>query len=126
MCIYGEKPDELRQSAGHVEGKPTHGREFAVRRYATLDELGDCQIVFIPGSERRWLPEVLRIAHAAHALTVSDMDDFIDSGGGVGLLMIDSRLRFEVNLDAIQTAQLKVSSQLLKLARAVKGQGAKN
>jgi len=126
LCIYGEKPNDVRQSATTLEGKQIHGRELAVRRNATLAELHDCQIVFIPGSEKRWLPEVLRLAHAACALTVSDMDDFVDAGGGVGLLVVDRQLRFEFNLDATQTAQLKVSSQLLKLAKAVKGQGGRN
>lgn len=126
LCIYGEKPSELRQSVGSIEGKVVQGRELVIRRNATLNELNDCQIVFVPGSEERWLSEVLRVAHAASALTVSDMEDFVESGGGVGLFMIDHQIRFEFNLDATQAAQLKVSSQLLKLAKAVKGQGAKN
>lgn len=126
LCIYGERPNDFRQSVAAIEGKQIQGRELAVRHNTTLAELNDCQIVFIPGSERRWLSEVLRVAHAACALTVSDMDDFVDSGGGVGLFMVGRQLRFEFNLDATQAAQLKVSSQLLKLAKAVKGQGAKN
>lgn len=126
LCIYGEKPNDLRQAVAAVEGKPVQGRQLAVRSHATLGELNDCQIVFVPGSEKRWLPEILRVAHAASALTVSDMDDFIDAGGGVGLFVVDRQLRFEFNLDATQAAQLKISSQLLKLARAVKGPGAKN
>lgn len=126
LCIYGERPSEIRQSVGSIEGKTVQGRELAIRRNATLTELNDCQIVFVPGSEKRWLSEVLRVAHAANALTVSDMEDFVESGGGVGLFMVDHQIRFEFNLDATQVAQLKISSQLLKLAKAVKGQGAKN
>ena len=126
LCIYGERPSELRQAVGSIEGKTVQGREIAIRRNATLNELSDCQIVFVPGSEERWLSEVLRVAHKASALTVSDMEDFVDSGGGVGLFMVDHQIRFEFNLDAIQEAELKVSSQLLKLAKAVKGNGAKN
>lgn len=126
LCLYGEKPNELRQSVAAIEGKSANGREVAVRRQTTLAALNDCQIVFIPDSEKRWLSEVLRIAHAASALTVSDMEGFIDSGGGVGLFMSDRQLRFDVNLNAIETAQLKVSSQLLKLARTVRNQGVRN
>jgi hypothetical protein len=122
LCIYGEKPSEIRQSIGSVEGKTVQGRELAIRRNATLTELNDCQIVFVPGSEERWLSEVLRVAHAASALTVSDMEDFVESGGGVGLFMVDHQIRFEFNLGATHAAQLKISSQLLKLAKAVKGQ----
>ena len=126
LCIYGEKPSDIRQSVGSIEGKQVQGRDVAIRRNATLNELNDCQIVFVPSDEKRWLSEVLRIAHASSALTVSDMDDFVESGGGVGLLTVDRQIRFEFNLDATQAAQLKISSQLLKLARAVRGQGVKN
>ncbi|MFT3847135.1 MAG: YfiR family protein [Propionivibrio sp.] len=123
LCLYGERPSEIRTSIGAIEGKIAQGRELRVVRSATLANLDACQIVFVPGSERRWLSEVLRVAHAANALTVSDMDNFIESGGGVGLLIVDRQIRFEFNLDATQAAHLKVSAQLLKLARTVKGQG---
>lgn len=126
LCIYGEKPSEIRQAVAVIDGKTAQGREVKARRTATLAELNDCQIVFVPSAEKRWLPEVLRVAHAASALTVSDMDDFIDTGGGIGLLIVDQQVRFEFNLDAMQAAHLKVSAQLLKLARTVKGQGARN
>lgn len=126
LCIYGEKPSEIRQAVALIDGKTAQGREVKARRTVTLAELGDCQIVFVPSAEKRWLSEVLRVAHAASALTVSDMDDFADTGGGIGLLIVDQQIRFEFNLDATQAAHLKVSAQLLKLARSVKGQGARN
>lgn len=126
LCIYGDKPSEIRQAVSVVEGKTAQGRELKLLRSAALADLNKCQIVFIPGSEKRWLSEVLRVAHAASALTVSDMDDFADAGGGIGLLMVDQQMRFECNLEATQNAQLKISAQLLKLARTVKGQGARN
>lgn len=126
LCIYGEKPGDLRQSVVAIEGRTAQGREVRVRRSATLAELGDCQIVFVPTDERRWLPEVLRTAHDASALTVSDIDDFIALGGAVGLVTVDRQMRFEFNLDATQAARLRVSAQVLKLARTVRGQGAKN
>lgn len=125
LCLYGERPNDLRTSVGTIEGKIVQGREVKVVRSATLADLDACQIVFVPGSERRWLTEVLRVAHAASALTVSDMENFIESGGGVGLLLIDQQIRFEFNLEATQAAHLKVSAQLLKLARTVKGQGSR-
>lgn len=126
LCIYGEKPSEIRLAASAIEGKLAQGREIKLRHTVTLAELGGCQIVFIPSAEKRWLSEALRLAHAAHALTVSDLDDFIESGGAIGLLTVGQQIRFEFNLDATQSAQLKVSAQLLKLAKTVKSQGSRN
>jgi hypothetical protein len=126
LCVYGEKPGDIRQTIGAIDGRLAQGREVRVRKSVTLSELNSCQIVFVPDNERRWLSEVLRIAHGAGALTVSDMDDFVGAGGGIGLLTIDRQIRFECNLEATQAAGLKLSAQLLKLARSVKGQGERN
>ena len=63
---------------------------------------------------------------SASARCERELTRLVDSGGGVGLFMSDRQLRFDVNLNAIETAQLKVSSQLLKLARTVRGQGVRN
>ena len=52
-------------------------------------------------------------------LTIGDADGFVDVGGMVGLVHADNRLQFEVNLGLLQQAQLKASSQLLRLARNV-------
>jgi hypothetical protein len=53
-------------------------------------------------------------------LTVGESDWFIDSGGMIRLFLEGGKVRFEVNAGAAEQAQLKVSSQLLKLARAVR------
>ncbi|MEO8411703.1 MAG: YfiR family protein, partial [Propionivibrio sp.] len=50
-------------------------------------------------------------------LTISDMEGFIDEGGGIGLVYDDNRLQFEVNRQTLAQAQLTASSNLLKLAR---------
>lgn len=126
LCVYGEKPGEIRLALNAIEGRMAQGREIRLQASVTLANLEKCQIVFVPASEKRWLSEVLRVAHGANALTVSDMDDFVEAGGGIGLLMVDRQIRFEFNLDATQAAHLKVSAQLLKLAKTVRGQGAKN
>ena len=126
ICFYGEKPSEIRQASAAINGKIAQGREIRVKRMATLPELSDCQLIFIPENEKRWMQEILRIAGAASALTVSDMENSIDAGGGAGLLTIDNQIRFEFNLEATQASRLKISSQLLKLARMVKGQAVRS
>jgi hypothetical protein len=62
----------------------------------------------------------MEAAQKAKALTVSDRADFIDEGGVIGLTAAGGRYTFDVNLAAARSAELKLSSQLLKLARSVK------
>ena len=56
----------------------------------------------------------------APVLTVGDGDDFARNGGMIGLFVEDGRMRFAINPDAAHRAGLRLSSQLLKLAKIVK------
>ena len=78
-------------------------------------------MLFISSSERRNLAAILGEANRRAVLTVSDSDRFAANGGMIGFVEADGKIRLEVNLEAAQKANLRVSSQLLKLARIVRG-----
>jgi hypothetical protein len=54
-------------------------------------------------------------------LTVSDVQDFAQSGGMIELLLVDRKLRFEIDLDAVRAAGLRLDPKLLDLAIRVYG-----
>ena len=54
-------------------------------------------------------------------LTIGESPDFLREGGIINLLLVGRRVRFEVNPDAAARAGLRLSSQLLQLAVAVRG-----
>jgi hypothetical protein len=54
-------------------------------------------------------------------LTVGDDSRFLDEGGDIQLKIVAGRVRFEVNAAAASRVGLKISSQLLQLALAVRG-----
>ena len=103
-----------------MAGSGAAGRRLAVVRFASVSELGPCHILFIPGAEQRRLGEVLRRLGGAPTLTVGEARRFARGGGIIGFVLVEGRLRFEINEDAAHRAGLKVSSQLLKLATAVR------
>jgi len=62
---------------------------------------------------------VLDAARAGRALTVGETADFLDAGGMVALFTDGKTRAFEVNLEAVDAAKLKLSSRMLALARRV-------
>ncbi len=76
-------------------------------------------LVFISASEFARKPEILDLFHERPVLTISDAPDFINSGGMIGLIIVDKKVRFEINHAAALSEGLKISSQLLSLARRV-------
>lgn len=119
VCIIGRDPfgDELAV----LEGKIVHDRPLRVRRGVALDQLQGCQLLWVSESEERRLAAILRAAAPYPVMTVSDIEGFVEAGGMIGLMVIDERVRFDVNLASVRQANLHVSSQVLKLARNVTG-----
>jgi hypothetical protein len=116
VCILG---DPNASGMAGIAGKSLKGRSVQVRSAASADDARGCHVLYIPEADARRFVGTLRALQGTPVLTVSEADGFIDIGGMIGLVHIDNRLQFEVNLGVIQQAQLKASSQLLRLARNV-------
>lgn len=118
ICILGEDP--FGSALDQLRGKTTGNRKILVRQHVNISEIDHCNILFISKSEQAKLAEILPSSHRRSMLTVSDMENFAEQGGIIGLVTVENKIRFEVNLDAARRANLKISSQLLKLANIVK------
>jgi hypothetical protein len=119
ICLFGR--DVLSAALAGYEGRTVGGRELVVRRISSHDQLGECQLVFVPDIEEARIAAILRWTEGLPILTVSDAEFFARQGGGIALVREDARLRFDVNLDALQRARLKAASPMLRLARQVSG-----
>lgn len=119
MCVIGRNP--FGTALEGLKGKPVKGRPLLPVQLADIDEIGACKVLFISRSEKRNLAAILNSAGRSGVLTVSDIDRFAASGGIIGFVEVEGKIRLEVNLAAAQQAGLNISSQLLKLARIVNG-----
>jgi uncharacterized protein DUF4154 len=118
LCIIGE--DRFGPALESVNGKSVKGHPIQVDIKASATTVHHCHVAFISDSERSSLERWLQTVEKASVLTVSDIDRFARKGGVIGLLVEGGRVRFEVNLKAAERAQLKLSSNLLKLASIVR------
>ena len=119
VCIVGQDP--FGAAFASVEGRPVSGRPLRVRRDVRPDEAVGCHIAFIAESEERRYQALLKIMGTAPILTISDIEGFAEAGGAIGLFVLDNRLKFDANFATLQRTNLKVSSQVLRLARTVYG-----
>jgi YfiR/HmsC-like len=122
FCVFRQDPfggalDET------IRGKTINNHEVLARRINELPELKSCQLVFVSSKEGKLLSEILNSLKGASALVVGESEGFAERGGGVQFFLEDNKLRFAVNVDAVQRARLTVSAKLLALARIVHDQG---
>ena len=102
-----------------LKGRTIRDRSLSVRRAARLEDVEKSHILFIAGSEGEALARILRRLDAAPTLTIGESPHFAERGGMVRFRKDRDRVGFEINLTSTEKARLRVSSQLLKLARIV-------
>jgi hypothetical protein len=119
ICILGHDPFGPALDAA-IGGVTIDGQRAIARRLGSPRDALSCRVVFISTSEDVQLGQILEALNKAPVLTVSDIPQFTSRGGMIQFIADANRVRFEVNLTTAETAGLMLSSELLKVAVAVR------
>ena len=84
-----------------------------------IESLRKCHLLFICSSEKDHLTEILNLVNKHSVLTVGETSSMLKSGGMINFVLEENKIRFEINLIAAKQANLKIRSQLLRLATRV-------
>lgn len=117
LCVFGADP--FGEALDAIEGKTAHGLPVRIRRGVNSEEVKECHLVFVNEPDRPRLLRLLRQWEGKAVLTVGEAEDFVQSGGMIGLVLEESRVQFQVNLRRVEREGIKISAQLLKLARRI-------
>lgn len=114
--ILGENVfgDNLQRT---INGKTVRGHPLQVKQFTSLAEATNCQVLFISASEKDNLPKILAQLQGGNILIVGEkMDNFLGAGGMINLVIVEDKVRFQINNEAAKKAGLTISSKLLSLA----------
>lgn len=117
VCIVGRDPfgRVLDQT---LQARRTSGRPLRLLRTARPAE-GICHVAFLGAATPAVLESWLAALATEPTLTVGNTESFVDAGGMIGFVIVDETVRFEINLAAVRTGRLQLSSRLLSLATRV-------
>jgi hypothetical protein len=99
-----------------INNKMAAGHPIESKRYVNMADAREAHILYISESERRRVAQILNALKGGNVLTVSDIDNFCDSGGIVNFRVIADKVRFEISTQAAEEQALKISSRLLTVA----------
>ena len=122
ICVLGTDPFGKVLDMT-VAGATLRGRKVGARRVGDPEDASGCHIVFVGASEERRMAAVVQTLTQAGVLTVSDVPQFAARGGMIQFVTAANRVRFEINLQSARSAGLTMSSELLKVASAVRNGG---
>jgi hypothetical protein len=118
VCVLGE--EAFAEGFDTLKDKTVKGKKLAVRRLEQVKDADGCHVLFISSSADKRAPQVLQTLQSASVLTVGEMDRFPQLGGIINFVVERNKLRFEINVSSAERARLKLSSQLLSLAKVVR------
>ncbi len=90
-------------------------KKIILRHFNSPEEIGNCHILFIP---RDYPGPVRSVTEKVgkKVLVIGDKVNAARQGAAINFVLVNDKLKFEINTEAVYSAGLKASSQLLKLA----------
>jgi hypothetical protein len=102
-----------------VKGETINGRTLKVQRFARVEEVRDCQLLYVSASEASRSAHIVEVLKNRPVLTVGETDGFVLGGGCIRFVNENSKIRLRINLGSVKRANLTISSKLLRLAEIV-------
>jgi len=119
-CTIGADPFHGALEASLI-GKKMGGHGLQVRHARQISEIQGCHVLFIGEGEKGQLASVLANVKGSPVLTVGESERFVNDGGMIGFCVEENKIRFKINLESAEKAQLRISAKLLALAKIVIG-----
>ncbi len=103
-----------------IAGKPVGGRALVIQYAEGIEELGASHVLLVGSLKGVELPAILKAVERSSILTIGETVEFSEMGGMVELVVTINRLRFDINRGAVERAGLRISAEVLQLAREVR------
>ena len=99
-----------------ITGEKVKGCPITVEYYENTEAIKSCHILYISKSINLKPSDIINKLADRSILTVSDISDFLEYGGMIRFYTKNDKIEIHINLDAVNTAKLNISSKLLRLS----------
>lgn len=100
--------------------KKVGARSITIKKLsASSPELTSCQIVFVAESQSSALAAVSAKLAGKSVLLLSETSGGAKKGAGINFIIVEDKMKFELNKSVLEKQGLRVSSDLIKLAIVV-------
>ncbi|HEY8097093.1 MAG TPA: YfiR family protein [Methylophilaceae bacterium] len=118
LCLVGGDSQFGSTLDKVVGSNRINGRSVVIRRLKTAEKDSGCHILYIDGSEAQHSAQIIEVVRGSSVLTVGN-------AGGTGsaiidFVIVDNRVRFDIDDEAAAQKGLVISSKLMSLALNVR------
>ncbi len=101
------------------KNKKIRDKKINLHQAQNLADLKDSQLIILVFTEEKVLTSLVKKTKGSSTLIISKEKGVAEKGSMINFFLEDGKLRFEMNRERIESEKLKVSSQLLKLAKLI-------
>lgn len=119
ITVFGENPFGNRLDQVY-RNQPILNRKVKIVYTDQLDEIGTSDILYIGADKKQEIKNVLFRIKGKHTITIADSPDLSGSGVMINLLLVNDKIRFEIDIEAANKQKIKFDRILLANAIIVK------
>jgi hypothetical protein len=102
-----------------VVGKKIKGHILKFYQVKVGENIDRCHVLFLDKTAAKKIKILRDILLQKQILFISDIKDFCEQGGMIGLKLQDGRIKLEINLSAVKLVGFEISSNLLEVATII-------
>ena len=106
----------VEQLTNMAKVKSAGAQQFEIRIFSDASEVSDCHILFIPEEMSYSFNKVTKKLNGKPTLIISEQAGLADAGSHINFVQVEGKWKFELNQSAAESANLKVSNELSRLA----------
>ncbi len=84
--------------------------------FQSVNEINSCHMLFVPLEKSSSIAAVKSRLADNSTLIITEKDGMAKQGSNINFIVVDGKLRFELNREETEKSNLKISSDLIKLA----------
>jgi hypothetical protein len=116
IAVIGDSPIIKSITSMASSKKTRDGSSIEVKTYGSIDEIGDCNILFVSENVIGDLSQIDSIMPSKPILIVTAVPGMAEQGSVINFVTIDGKVKFELNASKATSRGLVVSSSLTSLA----------
>lgn len=116
--VYGDE-DMARELSALVAGRKSAGRNVVVIRVKSVEPVPDVRVLFVAHDRTEELNAIAEGARGRPILIVAEDELALGNGAMINFVLSGGRVRFDVDLAAVNHGPIALSSRLLAVAQQV-------
>lgn len=99
-----------------ARSKTIGGQKLTIKRFTSIESATYCHILFVPADYEESFEQIVQKFKGESTMLITEKKGMIAKGSALNFVMLEDKLKFEINEKATAAAGLKVSKELSDLA----------